>query len=57
MLPGYGLLNLNASTTVARDWTFLARLDNAGDKQYQLARTYATPGRQLYVGLKWSPQP
>ena len=36
--------------------TLLARVDNLTDKDYQLARTYATPGRTLFVGLKWAPQ-
>ena len=31
-------------------------VDNLADKDYQLARTYATPGRTLFVGLKWAPQ-
>jgi len=57
VLGGYGLLNLHASTRVARDWTVLARVDNLADKNYQLANTYATPGRTLFVGLKWAPQP
>lgn len=56
VLAGYGLLNLSASTPIAKDWTLLARLDNAGDKQYELARTYATDGRSLYVGVKWAPK-
>ena len=56
VLGGYALVNLYASTRVARDYTLLARIDNLGDKDYQLARTYATPGRTLYVGLKWAPQ-
>ena len=56
VLSGYGLVNLYASTTIAREWTLLARIDNLGDKAYELARTYATPGRTLYVGLKWSPR-
>lgn len=55
VLGGYALVNLYASTRVARDYTLLARIDNLGDKDYQLARTYATPGRTLYVGLKWAP--
>ena len=57
VLGGYGLVNLYATTTVARDWTVLARIDNVGDKDYQLARGYATAGRTLYVGLRWSPKP
>ncbi|WP_325341905.1 TonB-dependent receptor domain-containing protein [Xylophilus sp.] len=55
-LGGYGVLNLHASTAIARDFTLLARIDNVADKDYQLARTYATPGRVFYVGLKWQPQ-
>jgi len=34
----------------------LARIDNLADKGYQLARTYATAGRTVYVGVKWAPQ-
>lgn len=55
-LGGYGLVNLSASRRFAKDWTFLARIDNAGDKDYALARTYATQGRFAYVGVKWAPQ-
>ncbi len=56
VLGGYTLLNLYASTRIARDYTLLARIDNANDKDYQTARTYATGGRQFYVGLKWEPR-
>jgi vitamin B12 transporter len=56
VLGGYTLVNLYASTQVARDFTLLARVDNLGDKDYQLARTYVTPGRSVYVGLKWAPR-
>ncbi|WP_422828883.1 TonB-dependent receptor domain-containing protein [Variovorax sp. HJSM1_2] len=56
VLGGYGLINLSASTRIGRDLSLLARVDNLGDKDYQTARTYATPGRTLYVGLKWAPQ-
>ncbi len=56
VLGGYTLVNLHASTRVARDWQVLARIDNLADKQYEVARTYATPGRSVFVGLKWAPQ-
>ena len=56
VLGGYTLVNLYASTRIARDYTLLARVDNVADKNYQLANTYATPGRTLFVGLKWAPQ-
>jgi vitamin B12 transporter len=56
LLGGYGLVNLYASTRIARDFTLLARIDNLADKNYEVARTYVPPGRALYVGLKWAPQ-
>ena len=56
VLGGYGLVNLYASTRVARDFTLLARVDNLNDKRYETASTYATAGRTLYVALKWAPQ-
>ncbi len=55
-LGGYGLVNLYASTRVARDFTLLARVDNLGDKAYQTALNYATAGRTFYMALKWAPQ-
>ena len=56
VLGGYTLFNLYASTRLARDYTLLARIDNAADKNYETAGTYATGGRQLYIGLKWEPK-
>jgi vitamin B12 transporter len=55
-LGGYGLVNLYVSTTIARDWTLLARIDNLGDKRYQLASGYNTPRRTFYLGLRWAPK-
>lgn len=54
-MGGYTVWNLHASRALGDDWTLTARLDNASDKKYELARTYATPGRTFYVGLKWAP--
>lgn len=56
VLPGYALANVHASTRLDKDWTLLTRIDNLTDRSYQLANGYATPGRSLYVGLKWAPQ-
>lgn len=56
VLPGYALANLHASTKLDKDWTLLARIDNLTDSPYQLTSGYATPGRSLYVALKWAPQ-
>lgn len=55
-LDGYGVLNLTASTSLAREWTLLARVDNLADKAYETVQGYATAGRTIYVGLKWAPQ-
>jgi vitamin B12 transporter len=54
-LGGYGLVNLYASTRVARDFTLLARLDNVGGKRYEVASAYVPPGRSVYLGVSWTP--
>ncbi len=56
VLAGYGLVNLYASATLAREWQLLARIDNLGDRQYHQVRGYATAGRTYYVGLRWTPR-
>ena len=55
-LAGYGVVNLYATATLAREWTLLARVDNVGDRDYNVARGYATGGRSFYLGLRWSPR-
>jgi vitamin B12 transporter len=57
LLGGYALWNLSASKALARDWKLLARLDNAFDKHYETAATYATEGRRFFVSLQWTPTP
>ncbi|MES2510513.1 MAG: TonB-dependent receptor [Pseudomonadota bacterium] len=54
-LPGYALVNLSVSTQISRDWKFMAKLDNATDKDYQTAIGYGMARRALYVGLTWAP--
>lgn len=55
-LAAHTLLNLTASTDIARDWRLLARVDNATDKDYESVLGYATAGRSFYLGLSWSPR-
>ena len=55
-LPAHTLLNLTASTDIARDWRLLARVDNATDKDHESVLGYATAGRTFYLGLSWSPR-
>jgi vitamin B12 transporter len=53
-LGGYALLSLVASTTLMPGLALEARIDNLADKDYQLARTYATAGRNGQVTLRWT---
>ena len=56
VLPGYLLLNLNASTKLGKDWRLTLRVDNASDTRYQEVGQYATPGRSFFAGLQWQPK-
>jgi vitamin B12 transporter len=53
-LGGYGLVNLRAGTTLRPGLTLEARVNNAGDKHYELARTYNTAGRTAQLSLRWA---
>lgn len=53
-LGGYALVNLFVSTPLRPDLVLQARLDNLTDKHYELARTYATAGRNGQVTLRWA---
>ena len=52
-LGGYGLVNLYATYHFNRDWSALIRWNNIGDKQYDLARNYATPMSKLFAGIRY----
>jgi vitamin B12 transporter len=54
VLGGYGMLNLVASYAVARDWTVIGRWNNVTDKNYELARDYATAGSNVFVGVRYA---
>lgn len=53
-LGGYTLLNLHARTTLARGLSLFARIDNVGDKDHELARTFPSLGRRAELGLRWT---
>lgn len=53
-LGGYALVNLFASKTLMPGLTLEARIDNLADKDYELARTYATAGRNGQLTLRWT---
>lgn len=55
-LAGYALWSFYASRKIDENWTARIRLENAFDKQYQLAYGYNTPGRGLFATLQYSPK-
>jgi vitamin B12 transporter len=52
-LGGFGLLNLRAERPLGQGLVLDARIDNASDKAYETARTYATAGRTVQLALRW----
>lgn len=52
-MGGYGLINLFATYQVGPEWSLLARWDNVTDKQYEQAKSFATPGSKVFVGLRY----
>lgn len=53
-LGGYGLLNLYASYDFAPSWSVFGRWNNVLDKDYELAKNYATAGSSLFVGVRYA---
>ncbi len=54
-MGGYGVLNLYVGRMLVPGLALEGRIDNVGDKDYQLARTYNTGGRTAQVTLRWTP--
>ncbi|BBB60104.1 outer membrane protein [Undibacterium sp. KW1] len=52
-LASYQLLNLYARYEIAKNTTVLARWNNALNKDYELARGYATAGSNVFVGVSY----
>ena len=54
VLGGYGLLGVTLSKPLAAGLVLDARIDNLGDKRYELARAYAAAGRSGQLSLRWT---
>ena len=54
-LDGYVLANLTARWQVSPSLSLLARVENLLDEQYELAHTFNTPDRGLYVAVRYAP--
>jgi vitamin B12 transporter len=53
-LGGFGLVNLNAARQLSTELTLSVRLNNVGDKRYELINGYNTPRRNLFVALEYA---
>ena len=56
IMGGYALLNLTAGYRYSKELSLVARFNNVLDKQYELAQTYNTPGRNVYFGFDYHPK-
>ena len=56
MLPGYSTVAFYASRKIDNEWTARVKLENAFDREYQLAYGYNTPGRGIYASLQYQPK-
>ncbi len=54
-LAGYVLANLTARWQVTRAVAITGRIENLLDEQYELAHTFNTPDRGLYVAVSYAP--
>ena len=56
VLAPYTTLDIFGRFRLAPEWYLGARLENAGNATYQLANTYATPTRGLFLSLQYQPR-
>ena len=55
-LGGYATVNLRADYRLEKDLSLFARVGNLFDKDYELKRDYETPGRTVFVGIRYQPK-
>jgi len=54
-LDGYVLANLTASWQATRSLALVGRIENLLDEQYELAHTFNTPDRGVYLSVRYAP--
>lgn len=52
-MGGYSLVNLVLGYDLSKNWTLQGRWNNVGNKQYELAKDYATPGSNVFFTLSY----
>lgn len=55
-LSAYPLVSFYASRKIDNEWTARLKLENAFNREYQLAYGYNTPGRGIYATLQYQPK-
>jgi vitamin B12 transporter len=50
------VVNLLAAREIAKDWTLEGRINNLFGRVYENAWSFAVPGRQLFLGLRYAPR-
>jgi len=55
-LAGYTLVNLFGEYRIGNDWSLFARVNNLFDKDYQLVQGFATPGFNVFAGVRYAPR-
>jgi vitamin B12 transporter len=55
-LAGYALVNLFGEVRLERGWSLFARINNLLDKDYQLIQGFATPGFNVFAGVRYAPK-
>ena len=51
---GFGRIDARISYRFAKTWSLETRIENLGDKDYELIPGYNTPGRSSLVSLRWN---
>ncbi len=55
-LAGYATLDAHTEWKVSPDWQLNARLNNLADRKYETALGFNQPGREVFVGVRYSPR-
>src|SRR3990172_8657401 len=55
-LGSYSLVNLFGEYRVAAGWSLFARINNLLDEDYELVQGFATPGFNVFAGVRYAPK-
>ncbi len=53
-MGGYAIYNLYGNYQITKDWSLFGRWNNIFSKDYQLSYGYATPGSNVFVGMRYA---